>query len=124
MRLSLGFWVSAAVILAAADSPPKGKTYSTWLADSAILRGQGHGINLGTGQPQDSYEHGTFQRALTVLHAKTGNQAYLDYIKEGIDNVVADNGTVGGGYALTNYILDDIKIGQSLIQLYVFVSTY
>ena len=113
---SLLLWISTALTLVAADAPPEGKTYSTWLADSAISRGQGRGLDAN-GQPFVSYEHGTFQRALTALNAKTGNKTYLDWIKQGIDNVVASNGTIGGGYELTNYILDDLKIGESIVQL-------
>lgn len=90
--------------------------YSTWLADSAISRGQGHGLDP-TGVPLVSYEHGTFQRALTALYKKTKNATYFEYILTGIDNVVAANGSVGGGYVLSDYILDDLKLGQSFIEL-------
>jgi rhamnogalacturonyl hydrolase YesR len=71
-------------------------TYSTSAADSAISRGQGNG--LSDGAPLISYEHGEFQWALRLLYERTGNQSYFDYIRAGVDNNVADNGTVGGAY--------------------------
>ncbi|TDL21935.1 glycosyl hydrolase, partial [Rickenella mellea] len=113
MYMTLGF---ASVLFAVASVAEGTQPISTWLADSAISRGQGHG--LAGSKPKISYEHGTFQRALTALYNATGNATYFNYIQSGIDNIISANGTVGGGYKLTNYILDDLKVGQSLIQLY------
>jgi rhamnogalacturonyl hydrolase YesR len=89
--------------------------YSEWLASSAIARGQGNGLN-STGAPVDSYEHGTFQRALTHLYEKTGNKTYLNYIQTGLDNLITPNGTIQN-YNLSEYTLDNLRIGQSVLQL-------
>lgn len=72
-------------------------TYSTYATDSVISRSQGNGLS-SSGTPLVSYEHGEFQWALRLLYERTGNQSYFDYIQEGVDRNVADNGTVGGGY--------------------------
>ena len=71
-------------------------SYAEWAADSAIRRGQGHGITNGA--PLVSYEDGEFQWALRQLYERTGNSTYYDYIQSGVDNVVFPNGTVGGQY--------------------------
>lgn len=71
-------------------------SYAEWAADSAIRRGQGHGITDGV--PLVSYEDGEFQWALRMLYERTGNSTYYDYIKTGVDNVLLPNGTVGGQY--------------------------
>lgn len=71
--------------------------YAALAADSAILRGQGNGLD-STGQPDVSYEHGELQWALRQLYESTGNQSYFDYIVEGANRIVDDSGAIGGGY--------------------------
>lgn len=71
-------------------------SYAAWAADSAIARGQGAGLKNGS--PVVSYEHGEFQFGLRGLYETTGNQSYYDYIKEGVDRVVSDDGKVTGDY--------------------------
>lgn len=73
------------------------KSYAAWAADSGMARGQGNGLDA-TGNPLVSYEHGEFQWGLRLLYERTGNKKYYDYIQKGVDNVVSDNGTIGGGY--------------------------
>jgi hypothetical protein len=85
------------------------RPYSTWMADSAIARGQGHDYTW-------NYEHGTFWRALEGLYNYTGNPAYYDWIKCGADKVVSDSGSVGG-YVKSENQLDTLRIGQALIFL-------
>ncbi|KDQ07742.1 glycoside hydrolase family 105 protein [Botryobasidium botryosum FD-172 SS1] len=115
------FTSSAALVLvslvlgANGAAPPQSTSYATLLASSAISRGQGNGLS-SSGAPVDSYEHGTFQRALTRLYEKTGDKKYLDYIKKGIDALVGSDGSVKA-YSLTEYTLDNIKIGDSMVQL-------
>lgn len=72
-------------------------SYAIWAANSAIARGQGNGLD-SSGKPLVSYEHGELQWALRLLFERTKNQTYYDYIKKGVDNVVSDDGSVGGGY--------------------------
>lgn len=82
---------------------------SEWIASSAILRGQANGTAV-------SYETGTFQRALYSLYTHTNNATYYDYIKTATDNTVESNGTVPD-YFLTDYQLDDLKLGESFVYL-------
>ncbi|RPD78128.1 glycoside hydrolase family 105 protein [Lentinus tigrinus ALCF2SS1-7] len=93
-------------------------SYAIWAADSAISRGQGDGLG-SNGAPLVSYEHGEFQWALRLLYEKTGNRTYFDYIQQGVDRVVTQNGTVIGGYGFTtDYQLDPIRTGPTFLYLY------
>lgn len=129
MRLPVFFSsLLAAVALAA-------QPYSTWFADSVIDRGVLLGLD-GNGAPFITYEHGVFERALEMVYNSTGNSSYLDYMTRGVDNVIADNGSLLD-YSkdlpmwprepirvlttlldLTYYTLDDIRLGQSILSLY------
>ncbi|THH16067.1 hypothetical protein EW146_g4520 [Bondarzewia mesenterica] len=91
-------------------------TYSSYAASSAMIRGQGNG--LSSGLPIVSYEHGEFQWALRLLYEHTGNVSYYNYIKAGVDQVVASDGSVGGGYNMSEYQLDPLRVGPSFIYLY------
>lgn len=68
-----------------------------WAADSGIARHQGNGLD-SNGNAVVSYEHGVFQWGLRLLFERTGNMSYFEYVKEGVDNVVFENGTVHGSY--------------------------
>ncbi|ETW75156.1 glycoside hydrolase family 105 protein [Heterobasidion irregulare TC 32-1] len=70
------------------------------------------------GSPVVSYEHGEFQWALRLLYEKTGNASYYQYIKAGVDRVVGSDGSVGGGYNVSQYQLDPLRVGPSFIYLY------
>ncbi|KAF5390623.1 hypothetical protein D9757_002610 [Collybiopsis confluens] len=94
----------------------KPASYAVWAADSAIKRGQGNGLSNGV--PLVSYEHGEFQWALRLLYERDGNETYLDYIKTGANNIVFDNGTVHGSYAVTDYVLDPLRTGPTFLYLY------
>nr|GAT47523.1 cell wall glycosyl hydrolase [Mycena chlorophos] len=91
-------------------------SYAVWGADSAIARGQGNGLDNGA--PLVNYPDGEFQWALRHLLDRTGNQSYYDYILEGANNIVYDNGTVHGSYNLTAYVLDPIRTGPTFLYLY------
>ncbi|KAF5317947.1 hypothetical protein D9619_012056 [Psilocybe cf. subviscida] len=93
------------------------KSYAVWAADSAMARGQGNGLDA-KGNAIVSYEHGEFQWGLRLLFEKTGNQTYLNYIQKGIDNVVFPNGTVHGSYTLTDYVLDPLRTGPTMLYLH------
>lgn len=97
MTLSCRRILSALYALTVVNAVPLTGSYSTWAAHSAIMRSQGNGLDAN-GAPLVSYEHGELQWALRLLFEKTGNRTYFNYIKEGVDNVVASNGSVGGGY--------------------------
>jgi rhamnogalacturonyl hydrolase YesR len=89
------FFLTLSFSLKAALARPQ--SFAVWAADSAIARGQGNGLDAN-GNPIVSYEHGEFQWGLRLLFEKTGNQTYLNYIQNGIDNIVFPNGTVHGSY--------------------------
>ncbi|KAF8066730.1 glycoside hydrolase family 105 protein [Lyophyllum atratum] len=101
----------ASIVLA---RPP---SYAVWAADSAIRRGQGNGLD-STGKASVSYEHGEFQWGLRQLYEKTGNKTYYNYILAGANNIVYDNGTVHGGYAVADYSLDPVRTGPTFLYLY------
>ncbi|KAF9451590.1 glycoside hydrolase family 105 protein [Macrolepiota fuliginosa MF-IS2] len=92
-------------------------SYAVWAADSAIARGQGNGLD-STGKASVSYEHGELQWGLKQLYDTTGNQSYFNYILAGANNIVFDNGTVHGGYTLTDYSLDPVRTGPTFLYLY------
>ncbi|VDC06931.1 unnamed protein product [Peniophora sp. CBMAI 1063] len=98
-----------------AFTPPTGD-WSTYAANSAISRGQGNGLKDGV--PLVDYPDGVFQWALRLLYERDGNASYFDYIVEGVDNVVFANGSVGGGYNVTDYTLDPVRVGPSFVYLY------
>ncbi|KAF5354326.1 hypothetical protein D9756_007229 [Leucocoprinus leucothites] len=93
------------------------ESYAIWAADSAMARGQGNGLD-SSGQPSVSYEHGELQWGLRQLYERTGNQSYFDYIVQGASRIVFDNGTVHGGYTLTDYSLDPVRTGPTFLYLY------
>lgn len=71
-------------------------SYAVWAADSGIARGQGNGLVKGA--PAVSYEHGEFQWALRLLYDITGNETYLDYIKDGADTILSEDGQTISDY--------------------------
>ncbi|KAG6916984.1 hypothetical protein DXG01_004328 [Tephrocybe rancida] len=93
------------------------ESFAVWAADSAIKRGQGNGLTPA-GQPTVSYEHGEFQSGLRELYDLTGNQSYFDYIVQGADKIVAENGSVGGEYKFTDFVLDFVRTGPTFLYLY------
>ncbi|EJD47692.1 family 88 glycosyl hydrolase [Auricularia subglabra TFB-10046 SS5] len=113
----------AALALALAPSalallhPRFDRPLSVWMADSVIARKQAYGLST-SGRPQVSYEHGTFQSALRALYEITKNETYLDWIQGGIDNVLLPDGNIGANYTMSTYVIDDIRLGPSMIKLY------
>jgi hypothetical protein len=112
MRLSASLLTSFAVFghLACAARP-----YSSWMADSVIARKEARGLN-STGSPLLTYEHGVFQRALEMLYNKTSNATYLNYIQEGLDNVVNSDGSLNT-YSVPYSSLDPLRVGENLLFL-------
>lgn len=93
------------------------RPYSVLMTESIFKRGQGMGHNQAN-EPFISYEHGTFQHALWDLYTHTKNETYLSWIKKGVDTIVTREGHIIGGYDLNKYTLDDIRVGESMINLY------
>ncbi|KAK7692079.1 hypothetical protein QCA50_005485 [Cerrena zonata] len=113
--LNLPLWCLIVVVLPLVYARPS--SYALWGADSAIARGQGHGLD-SSGNPLLLYEHGELQWALRLLYERTGNETYYNYIKTGVDNVVDSNGNVGGGYSATQFQLDPLRVGPTFLYLY------
>ncbi|TFK37097.1 glycoside hydrolase family 105 protein [Crucibulum laeve] len=105
------------LLAAATGASARPSSYAVWAADSAIKRGQGNGLD-STGKASVSYEHGELQWGLRLLYEKTGNKTYYNYIVTGANNIVYDNGTVHGGYTLTDFSLDPIRTGPTFLYLY------
>ncbi|KNZ75876.1 Unsaturated rhamnogalacturonyl hydrolase yteR [Termitomyces sp. J132] len=79
----------------------------------------GQGMGLGDySEPTVSYEHGEFQTVLKRLYDLTGNQTYFDYIVQGIDHIIDDDGNVGADYSFDAFSLDPIGTGTTLLYLY------
>ena len=87
----LGTLLSTVIARPASRAAPA--SYAIWGAESAIARGQGHGLD-SDGAAELSYEHGELQWALRLLYEATGNETYYDYIVSGASNVVDDDGSV------------------------------
>ncbi|GLB41009.1 putative glycosyl hydrolase family 88 [Lyophyllum shimeji] len=111
LPLLLAFVVHTSTVLARPHS------YAVWAADSATKRGQGNGLS-SSGQPSVSYEHGELQWGLRQLYERTGNKTYYNYIVSGANNIVYDNGTVHGGYTISDYSLDPVRTGPTFLYLY------
>ncbi|KAL0958806.1 hypothetical protein HGRIS_014126 [Hohenbuehelia grisea] len=92
-------------------------SYAVWAADSAIKRKQGNGLD-GSGKGSVSYEHGELQWGLRLLYERTGNQSYYTYIQAGADNIVSSAGTLHDNYKLSDYSLDPVRTGPTLLYLY------
>ena len=103
----------ASILISTALSSPHAratKPISEQVASSAMVRGQANSATI-------SYEYGTFQRALYALYTKTGNATYYNYIQSATDKIVSSSGAISGGYVLSDYSLDSVKIGESLVYL-------
>ena len=63
------------------------------------------------------YETGTVLRGFEEAWRVTGDERYYDYIKNTIDYVVNENGTIDG-YNVSSYNIDEINEGRMLLFLY------
>lgn len=86
------------------------KPYSSWFADSEMAR-----------RPDVygkwDYVSGTVLRGFEEVWRHTGEQKYFDYIKNSLDFVVSEDGSIKGYDAKENNI-DEICEGRMLIMLY------
>ncbi|KAI5886648.1 glycoside hydrolase family 105 protein [Schizophyllum commune H4-8] len=111
---AIGALLSSAIAHPASRAAPA--SYAVWGAESAIARGQGHGLD-SDGAVELSYEHGELQWALRLLYEATGNETYYDYIVSGASNVVDDDGSVLD-YKPEENQLDSIRVGPTFLYLY------
>ncbi|EOD51418.1 putative cell wall glycosyl hydrolase protein [Neofusicoccum parvum UCRNP2] len=105
MKASLSFAAAALTTAAACqDSRP----YSTWMSDSFMLKDI---------EPDNHYTNAVLYRAVDLVYKASGNETYFSWIKEQVDAVVSDNGTIAG-WPADKDSLDDILLGRNLLELY------
>ena len=103
-----------------ADIPPVDKTavtYSTWMADSEIKRNP-EGWTLDFNQkPKWEYTHGLIMTSMEKLYEATGEEKYLDYIKNFAEFMIDEKGVIKT-YKQSDYNIDRVQGGRFLIGLY------
>ncbi|MDT0688902.1 glycoside hydrolase family 88 protein [Salegentibacter sp. F188] len=93
------------------------KNYSTWMADSEIKRNpEGWTLDFNE-KPKWEYTHGLVMTAMEKVHQETGDEKYLDYIKNFADFMVEENGDIKT-YKKSDYNIDRVQGGRFLIGLY------
>jgi unsaturated rhamnogalacturonyl hydrolase len=65
-----------------------------------------------------SYDYGVVWKGMEALFAATGNPAYFDYIKRGVDSFLNADGSVIRDYDRGEYNLDYINNGKTLLYLW------
>ncbi|HSI70959.1 MAG TPA: glycoside hydrolase family 88 protein [Gillisia sp.] len=102
------------------DIPPVDKTevtYSTWMADSEINRNP-EGWTLDFNQkPKWEYTHGLIMTSMEKLYEATGEEKYLDYIKNFAEFMIDEKGVIKT-YKQSDYNIDRVQGGRFLIGLY------
>ncbi|CAG8957011.1 hypothetical protein HYFRA_00012491 [Hymenoscyphus fraxineus] len=112
MQTTIIFLLAAATVNAASQcTSPR---LSVQGADTIVLRDYANGLRDGA--PFITYEHGVAWRALEMVYNATRDEAYVDHITKGVDNIVTEEGGLLD-YNLTYYTLDDVRIGETLIYL-------
>ncbi|HSP40226.1 MAG TPA: glycoside hydrolase family 88 protein [Gillisia sp.] len=92
-------------------------TYSTWMADSEINRNP-EGWTLDFNQkPKWEYTHGLIMTSMEKLYEATGEEKYLDYIKNFAEFMIDEEGVIKT-YKQSDYNIDRVQGGRFLIGLY------
>lgn len=68
-------------------------------------------------KPKWEYTHGLMMTALDKVYDKTGEEKYLDYIKNFADFMVSEDGSIKT-YKKSDYNIDRVNPGKFLIELY------
>jgi unsaturated rhamnogalacturonyl hydrolase len=68
-------------------------------------------------KPKWEYTHGLMMTALDKVYDKTGEEKYLDYIKNFADFMISEDGTIKT-YKKSDYNIDRVNPGKFLIELY------
>ena len=98
-----------------ADATPV--TYSTWMADSEIKRNP-EGWTLDFNQkPKWEYTHGLIMTSMEKLYEATGEEKYLNYIKNFAEFMIEEDGVIKT-YKQSDYNIDRVQGGRFLIGLY------
>jgi len=64
-----------------------------------------------------SYDHGVILEGFANIWKRTGEGKYFDYIQKNMDIFVQNDGNIGR-YKLTDYNIDNVKNGRSILLLY------
>lgn len=93
------------------------KKYSTWMADSEIKRNpKGWTLDFNE-KPKWEYTHGLIMTSMEKLYKDSGNEKYLEYIKNFADFMVEEDGSIKT-YKQSDYNIDRVQGGRFLIGLY------
>lgn len=93
------------------------KKYSTWMADSEIKRNpKGWSLDFNEKQKWE-YSHGLVMTSMEKLYKDSGDEKYLDYIKNFADFMVDEEGSIKT-YKQSDYNIDRVQGGRFLIGLY------
>jgi unsaturated rhamnogalacturonyl hydrolase len=64
-----------------------------------------------------AYEQGVFMKGIEEVWLQTGNPEYFNYIKNYLDNLIAEDGTIKG-YKEEDYNIDNLLLGREVLMLY------
>lgn len=99
----------------AVDTTPV--NYSTWMADSEIDRNpEGWTLDFNE-KPKWEYTHGLIMTSMEKLYEATGEEKYLDYIKNFAEFMIDEQGVIKT-YKQSDYNIDRVQGGRFLIGLY------
>ncbi|MHA6279668.1 glycoside hydrolase family 88/105 protein [Salinimicrobium sp. CAU 1759] len=103
--------------LATAGTVEEQLKYSTWMADSEIKRNpKGWTLDFNE-KPKWEYTHGLIMTSMEKLHDATGEEKYLDYIKNFAEFMINEEGVIKT-YKQSDYNIDRVQGGRFLIGLY------
>lgn len=92
-------------------------TYSTWMGDSEIKRNpEGWTLDFNE-KPKWEYTHGLIMTSMEKLYEATGEEKYLDYIKNFAEFMIDEQGVIKT-YKQSDYNIDRVQGGRFLIGLY------
>ncbi len=102
-----------------ADSDSNYREWAVKTAESCIKRNPDFRLTYESDRTRVkwNYEQGLMLNALDALWLQTGDRRYYDFIIKNIDQFVGNDGTIRT-YKQSNYQLDDIGPGRTLLRLY------
>lgn len=109
IRMKL-FFSCVAALAAIVPAGEAAQPFSTWMADTMIQR--------GLQRSNRGYTSAVNYRGLEYAYNHTGNVTYYNTIKTQIDGFVSADGVIGQSYSESRHSLDDIRIGNNILYLY------
>lgn len=96
------------------DTAPNGSPWSLQMSDT-VLRRHPNAVRLNADPaPTWSYSQGFTFTALYLVHRKTQDKKYWDYIVSYYEGMIDNQGKIGGYYSMGDYNLDLIAPGKAL----------